>query len=98
MTDPTPQQVLDCPMDPATNDAGASSVRGYLVALLAKVWTEQDEFSGKRPFGNSQWYFDVYKALVVAGLLEGTLDDDGYLDDVDDDAGYELVRSAIEAL
>lgn len=98
MTAATPDQVLACPMDPTTNDAGASTVRGYLVRLLTELWTEQDGFSGKRPFGNSSWDLELYKALIQAGLLEGVVDEDGYVDSVDRDAGDELVHAAIEAL
>jgi hypothetical protein len=90
--------VLDCPMDPDTNDAGASTVREYLVALLAELWKAGEGFSGKRPFGNSGWEFEVYQALVAAELVEGAIDDDGYLDECDSSEADRLVRDAISAL
>lgn len=93
---PTPQQILSCPMI-ADNDSGASTVRGYLVELLATVWREEEGFSGKRPFGNSDWQWEVYASLVKAGLLDGSVKD-GYLDDVDESAGAELILAAIRAL
>lgn len=96
--EPTPRQILDCPMDPNDNDAGASSVRGYLVELLAAVWREQEGFSGKRPFGNSSWDWEPMGALVKAGLLNGAIDQDGYVDDVDDQRGHELIAQAIQSL
>lgn len=49
----TPQQVLDLPMD--DNDAGAKTIREYLVSLVEMLWVEGEGFSGKRPFGNSGW-------------------------------------------
>lgn len=68
-TDPTPRQVLDTPMPP--NDAGASTtVRDYLVELLAGVWREGEGFSGKRPFGNSDWQHELCDALAAAGFVE----------------------------
>jgi hypothetical protein len=88
--------VLDCPMD--ANDADASTVREYLSRLLAEVWTHADSFSGKRPFGNSDWQYEVYDALVDAGLLEGTRDEDGFLDEYDASEGEALILAAIEAL
>lgn len=91
-------QVLACPMDPAVNDAGATSIGDYLHRLLADVWAKEDEFNGKRPFGNSGWKYEVYAALAHAGLIEGTFDEYGYLDTVDSDAADELVRSAIAGL
>ena len=90
--------VLDCPMDPAKNDAGAATVRGYLAALLAELWREGEGFCGKRPFGNSGWEWEVYTALVREELVPGVIDDDGYLDEVDQDAADRVVRDAITTL
>jgi hypothetical protein len=99
MPDPTPQQILDTPM-PGDNDAGASTVRGYLVALAGAVWTEGECFSGKRPFGNSGWSWDLYAALAEAGHLEVVTDEYGEvdIDDANRDAGNRMVESAIRAL
>lgn len=78
--------VLAVPMQ--DNDAGADTVRDYLLALLRQLWTEEEWFSGKRPFGNSGWQDEVYNALAVAGLIEPE----------DYSAGDRLVMSAIDAL
>jgi hypothetical protein len=94
----TPQDVLNCTMDPETNDAKAGSVREYLAALLTAVWDENEGFSGKRPFGNSGWTWEVYAALVHGGILPGTFDEDGYLEEIDDRAADSLVRAAITAM
>lgn len=80
------------------NDSGADTIKGYLIALLDKLWEEEESFSGKRPFGNSGWSFDLYKPLVVAGAVNGKLDSDGYLEDVDSDAANKLIFEAIAAL
>lgn len=90
--------ILDCPMNPGTNDAGAATVREYLAALLAELWKEGEAFSGKRPFGNSGWEWDVYAALVAAGLVDGVLDEDGYLDEVDAQQADRLILRAIASL
>lgn len=80
------------------NDFGEPTVRGYLVALLRTLWHEGDGFSGKRPFGNSSWEYDLYAPLIKAGLIRGKLDEDGYIDGVDDKAGDKLIAAAIETL
>lgn len=61
------------------SDAGDMlTVRQYLHEMLGKVWEEQDEFDGKRPFGNSGWEFDLYIPLAQAGFIDlGPMDDDG---------------------
>lgn len=92
----TPQEVLDCPME--GNDAGASTIREYVVALARGVWDEGEGFSGKRPFGNSSWEYEVYEALGKAGLIACSFDDHGYLDDFDRPAAHALVAAAIDAL
>ena len=85
--------ILDLPMKP--NDAEASTVREYLIALLKEVWTQEEGFSGKRPFGNSGWQWDLYEPLVRAGVVWGTFDSDGYLGEVDTAAAHDVILDAI---
>lgn len=73
------------------------SLREYLCALLAKLWEEGESFSGKRPFGNSGWDYDVYTFLVKGGAVAGELDDDGYIVDFDRTAANKLVPGLIAA-
>jgi hypothetical protein len=96
--DITPQQLLDLPL-PA-NDSGATTVRGYLIALLTEVWTDGEGFSGKRPFGNSGWETDLYIPMIRAGIIGGTFDDESgyYLMTCDRQAGHALILGAIAAL
>ena len=50
----------------------------YLRKLLLAVWEENESFSGKRPFGNSGWEFDILLPLAKAGFVDlGELDEDG---------------------
>lgn len=74
----TTQEILKLKMKP--NDSGAKTVGGYLASLLTTVLEEQEGFSGKRPWGNSGWEYDLYEPLIKAGLVKGTFDEDGYLD------------------
>ncbi len=60
-------KVLNFALDPQQNDAGASTVRGYIVALAAAVWAEEEGFSGKRPFGNSGWKHEVLEPMLASG-------------------------------
>lgn len=88
--------VLDLPMQ--ENDAEASTIREYLGKLLLTVWIEGEQFSGKRPFGNSGWEFDLYIPLVKAGLVWGEIDEDGYVETVDHGAGDLIIGDAIREL
>jgi len=74
------------------------SIRSYLKELLQTLWTEQESFSGKRPFGNSGWTHDIYSCLVENNLIKGKLDEDGYLDSYDEEAAEKLMLKLIESL
>jgi len=86
--DPTPAQVLACPI--GKNDADATTIGGWLVAHLRELWHE----------GHLRIRDDgpVTKALIAAGYVEGEVDDDGYLDGYDDKRVDRLVAEAIESL
>jgi len=49
-----------------------STIREYLKELVALVITEEEGFSGKKPWGNSDWQYSLGAALVRAGAIEGT--------------------------
>jgi hypothetical protein len=88
--------VLALAMEP--NDSGAETIGGYLIALLHELWRDREDFSGKRPFGNSGWPGELERTLIRAGLVSGTLDEWGGIDDVDSKAAFALIDAAIEAL
>ncbi|QHR75948.1 hypothetical protein JR321_gp052 [Escherichia phage anhysbys] len=69
------------------DDLGTVTVREYFRRLLSTLWEEEDNFSGKRPFGNSCWQFDLIIGLIDAGYLEGKVyrDEDGGIEDTDYD-------------
>lgn len=89
--------ILDIPME--QNDANASTIREYLKALLYALWDEGEGFSGKRPFGNSGWEHDLYNALVKAGVVAGTWDEEyNCVRGVDYAKANKLIFKAIEEL
>jgi hypothetical protein len=100
----TPGELLD--LELPENDSGASTVRGYLLALLAEVWLKGASFSGRRAFGNSAWQYELYVPMAAAGLISGIgADQDGELDYEDWDFWQQrrqgadsLVLAAISAL
>jgi hypothetical protein len=70
------------------------TIRDYLCELLIEVWEERETFSGKRPFGNSDWEYDLYKPLVKNGIVEGKMDDD-HISNVNEKQANNLIRSLI---
>lgn len=81
------------------NDADASTIRDYLKKLLSTLWDEGEGFSAKRPFGNSGWEYDLYKALAIAGVIKGVIED-GDVDLYEDQQvkANAAIRAAIQAL
>lgn len=81
------------------NDLGKKiSIHDYLIELLKTLWEEQDEFSGKRPFGNSGWDYDLIGCLIANHIIEGKLDEDGYVIEGDIHKGYATIQAYIESL
>ena len=90
------RQVLAIEMQ--ENDAGAETIKEYLTELLLRVWEEDEGFSGKRPFGNSGWWTELYLALAQDGILDAEIDEDGYLEDYDSEEAHKLIVEAINSL
>lgn len=88
--------ILNLPMK--ENDAGAATIGDYLVNLLLSLWIQGEGFSGKRPFGNSGWEYELYHPLVKAGLIWGELDEDDCLVNYDYASADLLIINAIKSL
>ena len=81
------------------NDAGAETLADYFQTLLFKIWEEGEGFSGKRPFGNSGWQYEVYYCLVKNGLVEGEIDPEyGDLISFDREAAEDFVYEYLRSL
>ncbi len=92
------EQVLALPMQ--ENDADAKTIGEYLVKLLKTLWANGEGFSGKRPFGNSGWDYELYYPLVKARFVRGTVDGDfSYnIENCDKKAADKLINKAIDSL
>ncbi len=71
------------------------TVKEYFKELLCKLWNEVECFSGKRPLGNSDWQYDIYAVLIKNGIIEGKLNEYGYVDEVDTYRADELITKYI---
>lgn len=79
-------------------DLPKCTIREYLIQLAKTLWEEGDGFSGKRPFGNSGWQTDVMGALADGGFIEGTKDEDGYWENLDEEKGNQIILDCFERL
>jgi hypothetical protein len=81
------EAILELPVDRKTGfRGGQGTIRDYLHTLLRKVWAEGDGFNGKRPFGNSNWEYDLYIALAKGHMLNGAVfDEDDLLQELPDE-------------
>ncbi len=71
------------------------TIREYLELLLLTLWDDQEGFSGKRPFGNSGWEYDLYQPLVKGGFIDGELDSEGYIYKINKVEAHAFVRDLI---
>lgn len=73
------------------------TIAEYLQELMVKLWIEREGFSGKRPWGDSGWQYDIYVALVKAHVIPGSLDEKGFIEDCDaveaDDIIVRLIKN-----
>jgi hypothetical protein len=90
------RRVLSLELGP--NDADEPTVCDYLLRLLHDVIVQGEGFDGKRPFGNSGWQHDLYASMVRAEIIEGEFDEDGYVEELDDEKGEEIILACIAAL
>ena len=74
------------------------TVRDYLRMLLETVWAQGEGFNSKRPFGKSGWKFALYVPLIKGGFITGKLDEDGYIDDIDEDGAEAYVSKLIKVM
>lgn len=80
------------------SDAGDDlTVKDYFKELLKVLWAEKEGFSGKRPFGNSGWEYDLYAPLIKNGFIKGSLDADGYIQEFDEDEADNYIYKLIDA-
>ena len=86
------REVLDIEINTKTFQG---TLREYFKRLLYTLWKEADGFSGKRPLGSSDWQFDVYKALIKEVVIEGFLDQHGYIQECDTKAADKLILELI---
>ena len=92
-------EILKLPM--GKNDADAKTIGEYLIKLSQECWFENEGFSGKRPFGNSGWDYEIYIALVENKAIDGIIDEDGFIESItekEEKKGNALIRKAYDVL
>lgn len=67
----TPRMALNIRFTTPEEDSGAETLREYLQKLLLTLFEEDEGFSGKRPFGNSGWQWQLASKLIEAGVPVG---------------------------
>jgi len=93
LTSAEKQALLDFNYD--FREHGKIAIRDWLEKILTKLMEEEDSFSSKHPFGDSDWMFDLPYALVKAGAVNGDIDEDG---DVIDCADWPKAKQIIKSL
>ncbi len=93
----TAEEILAVPVPPDGCSDGfpGGTIGDFFHGMLLRIWNDPDDFSGKRPYGNSGWPFDLYAALVRAEMISGSFDEWGYIEECDDEMGDRLITLAL---
>lgn len=70
-------------------------IRQFLMNLLLKLCQEKECFSSKRPFGNSDWEYDLHQPLITNGVVEGETDELGHVVIYDKDKADAVIQQLI---
>lgn len=89
------KDILDLEVRPGPD---TYTIRSYLMTLLKSLWEEGENFSSKRPLGDSDWKRCVDEKLALEGHVDGTFDEDGDLVDADYRASDEIIQKCIHYL
>ncbi len=76
----TNKEILELEFE--SNDLGrVITIRDFFKELLSTLFKEGECFSGKRPFGNSGWDYDLCVCLARNGIIKGEcFDNCGFTD------------------
>lgn len=81
----TNKEILELKFE--SSDLGKEiSIKDFFKELLTTLFKEGECFSGKRPFGNSGWNYDLRVCLAKNGVIEGKCFQYGDLEDWDYDS------------
>ena len=78
------------------DDFEGYTIKDYFKKLLLVLWEEGEGFSGKRPFGNSGWEYDIYIPLAKEGYIDAEFDEDMCLENLDVKYANKLVIEMIK--
>ena len=69
------------------------TIKEWLQKLLIKLIEQGEGFDGKRPFGNSDWVYDVAECFIINGIIKGEkVEDEDYYEYLYDDLDLKLIE------
>lgn len=77
------------------SEHGKITIRAWLTKILTKLMEEEDSFSSKYPFGDSDWTYDLPYALVKAKAVDGEIDGGEVLDCDDFPKAKKIIKELI---
>lgn len=92
----TNKEILDLEFE-STDLNKKITIRDFFKELLTTLFKEGEGFSGKRPFGNSGWDYDLCVCLAQNGIIDGECFDNCGFTDWDYDS-KEAERKILELI
>lgn len=75
---------------------GKITLKKYFVAMIEIFWNDPKDFNGKRPFGYSCRQDDLHQALIKNKFVEGKIDEEGCIDELDFKEAGKVIAEALE--
>ena len=74
------------------------TLKEYLKLTLLTFIEEGECFSSKRPFGDSDWDWQIYRGLIALDSCLGSLDEDHCIDTCDWKACDKIIMQCVEEI
>lgn len=94
----TIEEIANLVVPDPIQDGKTTTIKGYLLSILRTFLKEGEGFSGKRPFGNGGWEYDLYTVMIKAGAIDGELDEEGCVNSVDSESAGEIFLEIVDSL
>lgn len=79
-------------------DGQQTTLYEYLAGLLRDLWRQGPRFEAKRPYGDTDWQWQVYEAMAKAQLIDAWWSPEGALERIDRRVADAIIEYGISVM
>lgn len=87
------EKILNLEMRHSNTD---TTIKEFLKTLCFEIISRGSKFNAEAPFTVKGWEEDLVFPLVNEGIIEGYINEDGYLENYDKDESYQILIDCIK--